>query len=162
MPGARRHVIDGFKFARGGDELRGTLAFSELPRLAELGVAATPGIAFAVRGGRNERGRPMLRITASGPVEMTCQRCLGPVDVPLQIDSALELAESEAAIEAADDDADRVLATSEMDVAALVEDELILALPMVSRHEACGPEGARGQDEAGSPFAALAGSKRKH
>jgi uncharacterized protein len=93
---------------------------------------------------------------------MTCQRCLGAVEVLVEADAELELAESEAAIEAADDEVERVLATPEMDVVALVEDELILSLPMVPRHEACAAKAAHGQDEAGSPFAALAGLKRKH
>ena len=162
MSGAGRHVIDGFQFARGGEELRGQLTLSALPRLAEFGVTASPGFGFAVRGARNEQGKPVLRVAASGPAEMTCQRCLGPVAVRLEADSELELAESEAAIEAADDEVDRVVATPAMDVVALVEDELILALPMVPRHEACEPRGAQGEDEAGSPFAALAGLKRKH
>ena len=162
MPHAGQLVIDGFQFARGGDELRGTLALSELPRLADMGVAASPGFDFAVCGGQNERGKPVLRIRASGPAAMTCQRCLGPVDVRLDASAVLELAESEAAVEAADDEVDRVVGSPAMDVGALVEDELMLALPMVPRHEACEPKGSRAQDEAGSPFAALAGLKRKH
>jgi uncharacterized protein len=104
----------------------------------------------------------VLRVVARGFAAMTCQCCLGPVDVRLEAESELELAESEAAIEAADDGADRVVATAAMDVVTLVEDELILALPMVPRHEECAPRGAQGQDEAGSPFAALAGLKRNH
>jgi uncharacterized protein len=162
MPDAARRVIDGFQFARGSGELHGTLALSALPRLAEMGVAASPGFEYQVRGGVSERGKPVLRIAARGRADMTCQRCLGAVEVRVEADAELELAASEAAIEAADDDVERVLATPEMDVVALIEDELILSLPMVPRHEACEPKAARGEDEAGLPFAALAGLKRKH
>ena len=162
MPDAARHVIDGFQFARGGGELHGRLELTALPRLAEMGVAASPGFEFQVRGGRNGRGKAVLRIAARGAADMTCQRCLGAVEVLIEADAELELAESEAAIEDADDEVDRVVATPAMDVVALVEDELILSLPMVPRHEACAPREAHGQDEAGLPFAALAGLKRKH
>jgi len=162
MPQASRLVIDGFKFARGGEELRGSMALVELPRLVEMGVAESAGFAFAVRGAHNERGKPVLRVTAEGPAAMTCQRCLDPVTVSLAVASELELVDSEAAIEGADDDADRIVGSPAMDVATLVEDELILALPMVPRHDACEPKGSLMEDEAGSPFAALAGLQGKH
>jgi uncharacterized protein len=46
-----------------------------------------------------------------------------------------------------------------MDVAQLVEDEVILALPMVPRHEACLATGAAPETRA-SPFDALAALRR--
>jgi uncharacterized protein len=75
--------------------------------------------------------------------------------------SELLLAESEREIEAADDEIDRVLAGNAMDVAQLVEDEVLLALPMAPRHEKCA--GSREGAETGgraSPFAELAKLKR--
>jgi uncharacterized protein len=66
-----------------------------------------------------------------------CQRCLGPLQVPVEIDAELQLAESLREISEADDEVDRVLASRHMDVGQLVEDEVILALPMVPRHEEC-------------------------
>ena len=58
---------------------------------------------------------------------------------------------------------DRVVAAKDMDLRALVEDELILALPYAPRHDGCEarPEGSdRG---ASSPFAGLRGMmQRKH
>ncbi len=162
MPQAGRPVIDGFEFARGGGGISGLLALADLPRLAELGVVEAPEIAFAVRGGINERGKPALHVHAAGGVVMTCQRCLGRVAVPLAVDSELELAASETEAAAADDDVDRVAASPAMDVVTMVEDELILALPMVARHEDCRPREAAEAGGSGSPFAGLADLKAKH
>ena len=74
-------------------------------------------------------------------MELPCQRCLDPIQVPIAVDAELQLAENLREISDADDEIDRVLASRHMDVASLVEDEVILALPMAPRHEDCGPSG---------------------
>ena len=86
---------------------------------------------------RSALGKPALHLIASGRVSVQCQRCLEPVVVPMAVDQELELAATQAAIDGAEDEVDRVLATRTMDVAVLVEDELLLALPMVARHDTC-------------------------
>jgi len=73
---------------------------------------------------------------------MVCQRCLDPIQVPIAIDAELQLAENAREISEADDEIDRVIASRHMDVAWLVEDEVILALPMAPRHEECVPSGS--------------------
>ena len=94
-------------------------------------------------------------------LRLVCQRCLGPLEFPVDVDVELELSESAAEIEKAEDDVDRVLATRSMEVAALVEDELILTLPFSPKHEAC--EVAEGADrsERVSPFGVLEQLKRR-
>ena len=83
----------------------------------------------------------------------------GDREFPLAIDVELQVTESLREIEAADDDVDRVLASRAMDVRGLIEDEVILALPMVPRHERCVAVGA-GVTAKISPFSALAALKR--
>jgi uncharacterized protein len=78
-----------------------------------------------------------------GTVKLLCQRCLDPVQVPLAVDAELQLAESTREISEADDEIDRVLASRNMDVAWLVEDEVILALPMAARHDECATYGEK-------------------
>jgi uncharacterized protein len=74
-------------------------------------------------------------------LELPCQRCLDPIRIPIVIDAELQLAQNAREISEADDEIDRVLASRRMDVAWLVEDEVILALPMAPRHEECVPSG---------------------
>jgi len=62
---------------------------------------------------------------------------------------------------------DRVLASKEMALRDLVEDELILSLPYAPRHEDCEPRheeiDGRGERAINSPFAGLRGMmQRKH
>ena len=130
-------VIDSLQFARAGLEKRGRVGMQELLRLAQM-QGSTEGLEYHLRGGRTGTGRPCLRISVSGCVQLPCQRCLDPLPVPIVVDAELQLAGSLSEISEADDDIDRVLASRRMDVGQLVEDEVILALPMVPRHAACG------------------------
>lgn len=152
-------LINGLQFARGAETLTGMLDPSRLPRLAEM-RCATQGLSYKLRGRTDAQGRCWLQVWAEGTLILECQRCLGPLTVPLALRSELLLALSEQEIEAADDDLDRALAGNEMDVGRLVEDEVILALPMAPRHQKCG--GDRDGTDAGrpSPFADLAKLKR--
>jgi uncharacterized protein len=153
---SRAGTIDGPRFALGHEVITGALTIADLPRLAEMGCEAAT-LKYAVRGGESADGHAALAVEVSGQLRLTCQRCLGVLDFPLAATSTLELAGSESEIDAAEDERDRVLASKSMDVAALVEDEAILALPMVPMHAGCEAAFADAGRESSSPFAALAG-----
>ena len=132
---------DAYAFARQRGRLAGTLsaAGGEFPRIASLGAAVGP-VEYAVRGGDSALGKPALHVQARAVATMQCQRCLEPVAIALDVEIELELAPSQQAIDTAADEVDRILGSTTIDagsIAALVEDELILGLPMVARH----PEG---------------------
>lgn len=154
-------VIDGFAFARGGKSVAGVLRLADMARIAESGCSRAD-VSYTVRGGMNSRGKPSLAIQASGEVELVCQRCLEPVAVPLEVNSDLELCSDEVEIATAEDDVDRVLAGEAMDVVSLVEDEVLLALPMAAKHEICKPAGGGADGVQRSAFAVLAGLKKDH
>jgi len=156
---SQRAVIDGLQFARGAETLKGRLELSQLPRLTEM-RCATEGLSYELRGATDGEGRCWLHVRASGVLTLICQRCLGPIEFPVEVDSELLLARSEREIETAEDDIDRVLAGKGMSVGGLVEDEVILALPMVPRHERCGQTQVEVRGDGNSPFAALARLKR--
>ena len=112
------------------------LGLEQLPRLAKM-QCSTQGLEYHLRGGRASNGKRCLRFSVRGSMQVLCQRCLDPLPVPIAIDAELQLAENLREILETDDEIDRVLASRHMDVEQLVEDEVILALPMVPRHETC-------------------------
>jgi len=154
-------AIDGLAFARNAEVLKGRLGMESLPRLAQSGCSGSV-LDFVLKGEINERGRPGLTLVVDGSVRLQCQRCLGNLDLPVRLEAQLELASSEAEITAADDDIERVAAGREMSVAALVEDEVLLALPMVPKHEHCSLAAELGANAKPPAFQALAALRKSN
>ena len=119
-----------------------------------------------MQGVRDQRGRPAVEIRLRATLQLRCQRCLAALAFEVDEQALLVLAGSQAEIDAEPievDAPDRVVATKEMDLRVLVEDELILALPYAPRHERCAPGTEVGDRTARSPFAGLRGMmQRKH
>ncbi len=163
-------VIDGFEFASAGATQEGKLPLSSFPRLQDVLVSDAGDVSYALRGMRDERGRPSLRLSVRGALQLRCQRCLGALLHEVQAEPLLVLAASQAEIDADPpgvDAPDGVLAGKEMAVRDLVEDELILSLPYAARHDECEahPEGSDSRTDRAtrSPFAGLRGMmQRKH
>ncbi len=153
-------AIDGLAFARNKAVLTGRLGIESLPRLVQSGCSGSV-LDFVMTGEINERGKPGLRLAVDGGVRLQCQRCLGSLELPLHLRTELEFASSEAEIMAADDDIERVVAGREMSVAALVEDEVLLALPMVPKHEQCSAAADPAASAGTSAFQALAALKKR-
>ncbi len=111
-------------------------------------------------GGRPE---PWLALTAGAHVRLACQRCLQDFDLPLRIEANFRFVADEALAAALDADAEEdVLALPQrLDLHELVEDELLLALPLVPMHDIC-PQPLTAVETVASPhpFAALQALKR--
>lgn len=80
-----------------------------------------------------------LHLTVATTMPQICQRCLGPVDVVLQVNREFRFVETEAVAEQQDDECeeDLLVISREFDLATLVEDEVLMALPLVPRHDSC-------------------------
>ncbi len=129
-------AIDLFAFARRAERIGGELQGGMLARVNELGWSLDEGH-YELTGGGAQGGPQWIEVQASGQLRAVCQRCLGALVWSLSTKTRLEIAESEAAIELFEDDVDRVAGDRSLDALMLVEDEIILALPMVGRHEVC-------------------------
>ena len=84
-----------------------------------------------------------LHLHAEASIPLTCQRCLGPVDKPLLVDRWFRFVADEATADAEDEDSeeDVLVFQPAFNLRELVEDELIMAQPLVPMHEVC-PVGA--------------------
>ncbi len=174
--------LDVAAFARQAGRLSGQARLHDYERLARESHSpdADPPVHWSVQGEHRSAVdgvlRPALHLRAQVVLALSCQRCLGLVEVPLQVDRHfIFVADEETAAALDDASEDDVLAlTDDFDLQALIEDELLLALPLVPRHESC-PEPVRlsaedagfqaAQAEAPHPFAALEalkGDKSSH
>ena len=159
-------VIDSLEFARTGQSLRGSLAVPALRRLRESLADEAGAVEFVVTGARDARRRPVLTLEISGVLHLQCQRCLGPLEFSLRLRNTLLLADAAevAASKLDEEDAEWIEASGELDVASLVEDEIILGLPYAPRHEEglCRQGGyeTAGRAPEDAAFAKLAALKR--
>lgn len=93
----------------------------------------------AAGSGVGSAAQVWLHLQAQATLPQICQRCLADVDLTLDVDRAYRFVADEATAEAQDDDCEEdVLALSrEFNLMELIEDELLMALPLVPRHEVC-------------------------
>jgi len=180
------------RFAADAQEATGDWALAELPRLADsecppdVGAPLKPAVGadtprLPTRAERDTTRRVRwhatgslrrvggedqvwLHLQADADVVLQCQRCLLPLPEAVHVDRHFRFVADEDSAAALDDEIEDevlVLARS-LDLRDLVEDEMLLALPLVPRHEAC-PEAMPMQfgdveavEEKANPFASLA------
>ncbi|HPR43153.1 DUF177 domain-containing protein [Ottowia sp.] len=115
---------------------------------------------------------PALHLRAETALPLTCQRCLGEVPTPVAVDRHFVFLPDEDTAAALDDDEedDLLVLARDFDLHAMIEDEMLLALPLVPMHETCpAPVKTVAQDadfdaaggERPNPFAALAALKKR-
>ena len=174
--------LDVEAFAKEGATLVGRWPLAQLDRLAESahaepdsGVDAAAGreVAWEVRGElralRGGDSQIWLHLNAHTELPLECQRCLKPVVTTVDARrSFLFVRGEDAAAQLDADTEDDVLAlTRALDLRELIEDELLLALPLVPRHDVCesplpipAADGDTAEEAPPHPFAGLAALKR--
>ncbi len=178
------------RFAADAQQVEGDWAIAELSRLADSECPVDAGSPLkAAAGGakpltraerdlaRRVRWRAVgstravggedqvwLQLLAEADVVLQCQRCLQPLNEPVRVDRHFRFVADEATAAALDDEIeDEVLELPKsLNLRDLVEDEMLLALPLVPRHAVC-PQAVPMQfgdveevEEKAHPFASLA------
>lgn len=166
-------VIDSLEFARAERHLSGRVAVATLQRLADVLADRQGELAWSVRGelAPDNAGvrQAWLVITLAGELHLVCQRCLTSLPWQLDVETRLLLVPpgkdwpDESLIGFEDgSNADPVEALMEQVLLDLVEDEVLLALPIAPRHESCAVPVHDDGRLAASPFAGLSALKKTH
>ncbi len=162
--------IDNLTFAKRNERLLGELSLADCPRLNEL-LQAPPKIApgkftpsasikFNLQGKLDGMGQASLSLALEVNLNCLCQRCLNamPLNLALNFDYLLgELDEGHALSTDMDeaDDFDWQAYSPHMDVIGLIEDELIMAMPIAPVHQQhCGSANHQSSEKP-NPFAVL-------
>jgi uncharacterized protein len=165
-----RPFIDSLDFAKNGKHTSGELPVAELPRLLDMLETPHGVLHYTVQGGVDKQGIPFLDVGVTGLCRLRCQRCLNGMDYPVRLDTRL-LLRDQAGLDALDDDVaggseeefDSILADTHLNVLDMLEEEILLSLPIAPKHElgACrATDGENAHGEEKSPFAVLAQLKR--
>ncbi len=164
-------LIDPWRAVEAGAEFRGSLPLARMARLRKSLREPTGEARFRLTFTRDPEGRGVLDGEIEAPLILTCQRCLEALEFPVltTLDLVLVSGLDEAGL--LPEDLDPLLVPEEpLRLADLIEDELLLALPQIPRHEsgACPAGGGlwtaasdeRRAGEGANPFAVLGALKR--
>jgi uncharacterized protein len=164
-------LIDPWRAVEAGAEFRGSLPLGRMARLREALRASAGEARFRLAFSRDQEKRGVLGGEIEARLILTCQRCLEALEFPVLITLDLVLVSGLDEAGLLPEDLDPLLVSAEpLRLADLIEDELLLALPQIPRHEpgecpAIGQgwtAGAEEQPATGShPFAVLGDLKRK-
>ncbi|MBT8149681.1 MAG: DUF177 domain-containing protein [Gammaproteobacteria bacterium] len=125
------------KACAAGAIISGQLQAGNVPRLATAVLECGDSLAVELVFSFAESGKKTVAIKVDGEASMQCQRCLQPVDVAINTQSTLTVvAHDEEAKSTLRDIEPLLLAGDELDVYELVEEEVLLSLPIVALHSA--------------------------
>jgi uncharacterized protein len=138
-------------------EIDFSIPLSEFPRVLPLLAAPDGSAAGKVEFGRE--GRTIVaQVKAEADLTLRCQRCLRPMKWPVAAAGRAAVVATPAQADRVPEALETVLAPDHrISIRDLVEEELLLALPLVPRHEDadCGGEEARQATETHRPFGQL-------
>jgi len=125
--------LDVWRMVTARRSFEGSLPVSGLTRLVEVLAAPDGEVAYTVDFGRDEFGVAYVAIRANAPLTVTCQRTLEPFVLPVVIDTRLGLITDERDEAALPPGYEALLVEDDgrVAMAAVIEDELLLALPLV-------------------------------
>jgi uncharacterized protein len=160
-----RPFVDSLDFARNGRNISGNLPVAELPRMFDMLDNPQGFLSYSLQGGVDIRGMHFLDLSVAGQCRLRCQRCLGGLDYPVQLETRL-LLRDQASFEALDikdadlgnEEFDSIFADAHLDVQDLLEEEILLSLPIAPKHElgTCRAAGGKNRQEERHPFEVLA------
>lgn len=162
MSAALPESIDPWRMVQACRVFEGRLAVGSMPRLREALADGSGEVAYRMEFGRDEFGVAFLLLTLEAGLALVCQRTLDVFVLPVRIDQALGLIAEEADEAALPEPYEALLVDGPLAPRDVIEDELILALPVVALSPGAPIEDVAlanmpaEDDAAKNPFAALA------
>lgn len=176
-------IVDAFSFARHRGYRSGSIELEDLARAVEDLPDQPEGEAgmvhWSVQGEMDTVGLSYLRLKVTAKPLLECQRCMQLFVYPIDSEVVLQLVHTPDKLEgdATDEDEidenapEKVLGTQRFNLLDQVEDEMVLCIPYVPKHESCADVAAIASEHVDaafeesqsrpSPFAALARLKNE-
>lgn len=134
--------VDFRRLAARQTQLEGVVPLSALDRVCAQLTDAAGAVAVSLRFFQDDEHRSLVEGTVRGSLHMLCQRCLQSMPWAVEADFRLVAVASDAQARQLPDDCEPwVVGDEPVVLTELIEEELLLALPIVSFHEDCQPVG---------------------
>lgn len=157
------HYINNLDFAKRQQVLEGDVDLLEMARLqSALAEDAIGGsnIHFKLVGRSQQYHLPSLHLDVEASLSMVCQRCLESMAVPIALHFDYVVSAEESAALDDNDEVDWVEQADAMDVNGLIEDELLIALPIAPVHATACKQLVLESGEKSNPFSVLKALKK--
>jgi len=127
--------IDPYRLADQRRILEGSYALDKMPRLSEVAENSSGEVHVRFEFDRSAQGHAELEGHIEAELALICQRCLSPMDYPVKLDIHLAIVPSDALANELQDEVDVTVVPEDLFLRDFIEDELMLALPQIPRHE---------------------------
>lgn len=129
-------VIEPFALARQGRTIEGKVPLAALARVVPLLQSVSGDVEFSLHFDTDEAGLPRIRGRVNTTLVLQCQRCMEDMKYPVSVKTRLGIVASKEAAEHLPENYEPLVVTEEeTSIVSLLEDELILALPIVAMHK---------------------------
>lgn len=130
--------IEPLRLAQHERNLQGLMPIAQMARLQDSLCDNQGEISIVLNFQYDDQHRPMILGKIQGQLALLCQRCLQPMQYPLQREVVLFILKTGQSDEGLPESADFLtLEQNSLSLWDLVEDEVILSLPIVAMHEQC-------------------------
>ncbi|KZY81478.1 hypothetical protein A3740_06160, partial [Oleiphilus sp. HI0068] len=134
-------TLDPFKYADQNKDLQGHIAVHLMSRLTSMLVDSEGVVNIDLEFGRDEQRLRILKGKLSAELNLLCQRCLHPVKKTISSEFQLGIVMSDEQAQNLPRVYEPLLVEDEKLVLLdVIEEELILSLPMFAYHDDCEPE----------------------
>ncbi|WP_111640827.1 YceD family protein [Marinimicrobium alkaliphilum] len=124
------------KFAQQGITLTGVIPVEKLPRIADVVDGAQSPVRVTLAFGFSEEGKRVMTSHVAAELNLECQRCLESVTVPIEAETTLAIVWTEEQAKALPKYLEPwQVGEGQTDLYVVVEEELLLAMPVVAYHE---------------------------
>jgi uncharacterized protein len=151
-------IINNLDVANNQTELNGEIAVGDCDRLANVLFNANDHgqpIRYQMQGLKGKYHLPSLNLMIEASLVTTCQRCLDPLPIEMKLSFDYVLSESEPESFNGDEEVDWLEVSREMNVNNLIEDELLMAIPLAPTHDYKCKSSQFESGEKHNPFSAL-------
>lgn len=151
-------LINNLDFAKKQQEISHEINVDSCERLLDFiedDAKLQKNIFYTLQGSISKLHLPSLHLQIQASLPVICQRCLQTMQLDLSLGYEYVIAETEPAPFDGDEEIDWVETSREMNVNELVEDEVLMAIPLGPMHNhACQPP-IQEEVEKPNPFAVL-------
>ncbi len=153
-------LINNLEFAKNTDAISHDIKVDSCLRLSEFithDASQASSIHYTLKGSESQFHLPSLALSIKAKLSVLCQRCLKPMWLDIDLAFQYVVADKEPLPFEGDEEVDWVESAREMNVNNLVEDELLIAMPLGPLHtHACTPL-VKESLQKPNPFAVLKG-----